>query len=65
MLNRYWYGFWPQFPAALLDDEIQDAGGEVFLGLAVAVRPAFEPGQITADAVVQAFDRGDCSIGID
>ena len=45
-----------EFPAAFLDDEEQDAGGEVDLGLAVTVRPPFEPGQITADAVVQAFD---------
>jgi hypothetical protein len=28
----------------------------MLLGLAVTVRPPFEPGQITADAVVQAFD---------
>ena len=27
------------------------------LGFAVTVRPPFEPGQITAEAVVQAFDR--------
>src|ERR1039458_9906937 len=34
----------------------QDSGGQVFFGLAVVVRPAFEAGQIAPDAVVQAFD---------
>jgi hypothetical protein len=47
---------WHQFPAAFVDDKKQDAGGQIYFGLAVVVRPAFEPGQVTPDAVVQAFD---------
>jgi hypothetical protein len=45
-----------QFPAAFVDDEKQDAGGQIFFGLAVIGRPALEPGQSAPDAVVQAFD---------
>ena len=39
----------------MVDDKKQDAGGQIFLGLAVVVRPAFEAGHAAPDAVVQAF----------
>ena len=48
-----------------MDEEKQDAGGQVFLGLAVIVRPAFEAGQIAADTVVQAFDRKGVRFALD
>ena len=48
-----------------MDDEEQDAGSEIFHGLAVTVRPAFEAGQIAADAVVQAFDREGVGFALD
>ena len=43
----------------------QDAGGQVFFGLAVVVRPAFEAGQIAPDAVVQAFDGKGVRLALD
>ena len=57
--------FWHQLPATLLDDEKQDAGGEIFLRLAVTVSPAFEPGQIAANPVVQAFAREGVGFALD
>ena len=56
LLNRYGFRFWHQLPATFFDDEKQDAGGQICLRLAVIVGSAFEAGEITADAVVQAFD---------
>src|ERR1035438_2873093 len=43
----------------------QDAGGQIFSGLAVVVRPAFEPGQAAPDAVVQAFDGEGVRLALD
>ena len=57
--------FWHQFPATLLDDEKQDVGGEISLRLAITVSPAFEPGQIAGDPVVQTFDREGVGFALD
>ena len=57
--------FWHQFSAAFVDDKKQDAGGQIFSGFAIVVRPAFEAGQIAPDAVVQAFDGEGVRLALD